>query len=250
VVRTHQSRDRVDPGQGDGEGRHRDDADAPVSSELRCRHDTESNECEHEDRQQEHDTDGDEDHHGERVIVLCPHQDPVLLVVVGRQELQCCGQRHGLAERDAGEQCCCKGNGPSDRALRTLVESGSEEAPELPENHRQRECNRGDEADLQRRDKGLCNTQGHRTAPLGSQRLVQPVEQASVERKRGNQRDPHRSDGDEQAVPELVEMVDELQVRPLGGSDEELSSLRGPLGLSRRLSEELQRRGGVVVGRA
>jgi hypothetical protein len=65
---------------------------------------------------------------------------------------------------------------------------GREEPPELPQDDRQREEKARPEAHRQRNGEGLGDAECDRLALAGWKRMVQPVEDVTVERERARER--------------------------------------------------------------
>ena len=120
----------------------------------------EPHEREDEDREVEDEPDGEQRVRDERVVVARPDLDLEELVVVGGQEPQGARQHDVVAEGDAsGEERGGEQDEDRDDALGVLLKGGREEAPELPEDDRQGDCDRGDEDDLDGREERLCDAE-------------------------------------------------------------------------------------------
>src|SRR5262249_12521246 len=95
------------------------------------------------------------------------------------------------------------------RALVVLGEGRSEERPDLPEDDRQRDDQGGPEADPDRGRERLDRAERGRLLQVVRQRSVQPVEDPTVEDVRDDERGPDRQQTDDEAGPQLAEMLDE-----------------------------------------
>src|SRR5690349_20664715 len=86
---------------------------------------------------------------------------------------------------------------------------GREEPPELPQGDRQREEKPRPEAHRQRNGEGLGDAECDRFALAGWQRMVQPIEDMTVEPERERTRECACDQYNEESRPQLFEMSNE-----------------------------------------
>ena len=135
---------------------------------------------------------------GERVVRACADLDVVVAGVVAGQEVKRGRERDHVTERDARrEQHARRSRERGDRPAHPRLERGREEAPRLPEDHRQGERDGRGEAHLQRGGERLRDAEGHRLAVRVRQRFVEPVEQPPVEGVGDGERSGDRADANE-----------------------------------------------------
>ena len=160
--------------------------------------DAEAHEREDEHGQLEDDAHREEDHRHEPVVVTRAQLDVELLLVVVRQVVDGSGQRDEVAEDDAGgEECAREEHEPAHAARLALVHRRREERPELPQDHRRREDERAEEADLHDGEERLGDAERRRPRHVLRQRPVQPVEEAPVEGVGDDEPDEQRAEADE-----------------------------------------------------
>ena len=160
-----QRRHRIDARKGDRDRRHGDDPDPPVSPQLGRREHADPDEAEHEQRHLEDDRDRHQHERDEGVVVLRPDLDVVEVVVVAGQVLERRGQDDVVPEGDAGDrQRSCERNEPPHAALCSVVERRREERPDLPEDDRQRDQERGVERHRHRGQERLGDPERDRMA--------------------------------------------------------------------------------------
>src|SRR6187399_2384877 len=121
-----------------------------------------------------------------------------VLVVVVRQEVDRARQQDQVAERKAGETKRGRnGHEPERLAFKRRMNRRREEPPELPQGDRQREEEPRPQAHRQRNGEGLGDAECDRLALADRKRLVQPMENLTVERERERARERARDQYDE-----------------------------------------------------
>ena len=95
-----------------------------------------------------------------------------------------------------------------------LLEGGREEAPDLPEDDREREQAAREEGDHERGDERLGDTKGDRLAEVVRKRAVQPVEQVPAKDVREDEAEEDGEHADDEARAQLSEVLDERDLLP------------------------------------
>src|SRR5438105_3253941 len=198
--------------------RKRDDGDdevpdAAVLAQRARAEDAEADEPEDDEGQLEDDDDSEEDSGDERVVRARLDEMGEVRVVVIRQPMDRAREQHEVAEREAGraERDGERGK-PEDLPLRARLERGSEERPELPEDHRRRQDEARVQADGDGDGERLRDAGREQVAMSRRQRPVQPVEQTRVEREGHDRRHRDGADDDEQPPAQLFEVLPERRL--------------------------------------
>ena len=123
--------------------------------------------------------------------------------------VECIPDVESVREQSADAQHGGEAHEHDHRTLPVLLEGGREEGPELPEDDRQREQQAGPQADHDRGRERLDRAEGRRLVEVVRERLVEPVEQPSMERVRDDEPCGEGADGDEQPRTQLAEVLDE-----------------------------------------
>jgi hypothetical protein len=91
-----------------------------------------------------------------------------------------------------------------------LLERRREEAPELPEDDRERKREAGDKAHLDRREEGLGDAERHELSlACGGKRLREPAEDVVLEGERPGEPASDGEKGEDEPSAKLVEVLDE-----------------------------------------
>ena len=170
----------------------------------------EADEREHEDGQLEDERDPEDAERDEREVVARPDLDvEELLLVVRRGSRAPLGRR--CSRRTAGrpaKSTVAKATKTATIRWECSSNGGRQEAPDLPEDDRQREREPGVEAHLDGREEGLGDPEGReRACRPGAARRARSG-RGPGRRRRARSRRRRRRD-DDQARPELVEVLDE-----------------------------------------
>jgi hypothetical protein len=205
-------RDGVDGREEDREDEHQDVPHAAVAAQASRREHPEPDEREHEDRHLEGDPEREQRERDEREVVARPDLRRVEVGVVVDEERQRLREDDDVAERHpGGEERGREHDEHAEHTLRVLPHRRREERPDLPQQDRQDERDRRVEADLERREERLGDTERDEGRPRREQ-VLEPLDQVVVERVRERERRDDRAEADEQAVPELREVLDETRL--------------------------------------
>ena len=148
-------------------------------------------------------------HGDERHVVARPDLVVVELVVEVGQEVERSRQHDVVHEEDPhGEERGRKDDEHESDALEVRRDGRSEERPDLPEEHREHQAKRGDDADLHRSGERLRHPEGDKPLVIGK-RIDEPLEDLPVEGEGEREGRDDREQAEDQPAAKLVEVLDE-----------------------------------------